>query len=200
MQGTSIRNRITLSAQPTGVSNEVEPALKVVMVYEDSLTRHWATDLWARVGQLINHGGICQHFYRINDLTELSAFEDNVRAAAEADVLVISVRDVGELPISLCVWIEDWVPNRAGRPGALVALIGVPPQPDAQSGRAHAYLEAVAQRAGLDFLPHERKLPEASFALPAPSGIARVANLTTPWHVGVAGQGAEVCLRRGLIE
>jgi hypothetical protein len=92
---------------------------------------------------------------------------DAVQAAAKADVLVVSIRDAGELPVDLYVWIDAWMPRRTRRPGAMVALIGVPPQPDPQSGRAHKYLEAVSRRVGLDFLPRERKLPEES---PVPSG------------------------------
>jgi hypothetical protein len=73
-------------------------------------------------------------------------------------VLVISLRDVGTLPARFCDWAEAWVPHRTAAGGALVALIGVHPVPNAASGQAYSYLESVARRAGLDFLPHERKL------------------------------------------
>jgi len=111
---------------------------------------------------------------------------DSVRAAAEADVLVVSVRDTGELSISLYAWIDTWLPLRAGRAGALVALLGVPPRPDAQSGRAHAYLEAVARRTGLDFLPRERKLPEAPFALSIPPKFSQMTSRTMPFAAGAS--------------
>ena len=75
-------------------------------------------------------------------------------------MLVVSVRDAGGMPADLGLWIEAWMPRRAGRAGALVALIGVAPPPDVQSGHARAYLENAARRAGLDFLPRERKLPQ----------------------------------------
>jgi hypothetical protein len=73
------------------------------------------------------------------------------------------------------------MPRRAGRAGALVALLGVPARPDALSWRAHEYLEAIARQAGLDFLPRERKLPEESVA---PSTLARITpanDLTAAW-------------------
>ena len=153
--------------------NETEPALKVATVYQDPLTRHWATELWDRVGQLVGQGSICHQSWKISDLTDPCVFMDAVGAAAEADVLVVSVRDAGEVPISLYVWADAWVPSRVGRAGALVALIGVPPQPNAQSGRAHKYLETVARKAGLDFLPRERKLPAEPFAIPSRQRSAR---------------------------
>ncbi len=147
-------------------ADETEQALNVVVVYQDPLTRHWAADLWDRVGQLIDSTGIRRESWKLNDLTQAFVFTEAVHAAAEADVVVISVRDAGELPLLLHVWVDAWMPRRGGRAGALVALIGVPAKPNALSGGAHKYLEAVARQAGLDFLPRERRLPEESFALP----------------------------------
>ena len=114
------------------------------------------------MGQLIDSAGICRESWKVSDLARAFTFADAVQAAAEADVLVISIRDAGELPLLLHVWVDAWMPRRAGRPGALVALIGVPAKPDALSGRAHEYLDSIARQAGLDFLPRERRLPEES--------------------------------------
>jgi hypothetical protein len=163
------------------LSKENEPALNVATVYQDPLTRHWAAELWDRVGHLVGQGGICQQSWKIGSLTDAQVFAGAVQAAAEADVLVASVRDAGELPIDLYVWIDAWMPRRTARAGALVALIGVSPQPDAKCGHAHEYLEAVARRVGLDFLPRERKLPEQSAVLSTLGGMAPAASLTMPW-------------------
>ena len=114
---------------------------------------------------LIGNGGISRKAWSVGRLGEPVAFDTAVEAAAEADVLVISVRAAGDLPLILRVWIDAWMPRRAGRDGALVALIGLPSRPDAQSRRAHQYFEAVARQGGLDFLPRERKLPEEPLAL-----------------------------------
>jgi hypothetical protein len=180
MQNAAVPKRIVMSAQTTGFSKESESALRVATVYQDSLTRYWASELWDRVGQLVDHGGIYHQAWNIGGLADSRGFVDAVQAAAVADVLVVSVREAGELPIDLYVWIDAWMSRRAGRVGALVALIGVCPQPDLQPGRGYAYLEAVARRVGLDFLPRERQLPEQSPALSSPGGIALVATLTMP--------------------
>jgi hypothetical protein len=83
------------------------------------------------------------------------------------------------------------MPNRVGPDGgALVALIGVPPQPDTQSGRAYAYLESVAKRAGLDYLPNERKLPARPIARSALPGITATPNLSVPWSQEVPSHEA----------
>ena len=55
-------------------SSETEPALNVVIVYQDPLTRHWATDLWDRVGQLIDSGGICRKSWKLSDLARRFRF------------------------------------------------------------------------------------------------------------------------------
>ena len=178
VQRTSILNLVVPSAPTAKVPNETEPALNVVTVYQDPLTRHWATELWERVGQLISQVGLWRQSWKISELTDPWVFTDAVSAAAAADVLVVSVRDAGEWPMGLHLWIDAWLPKRAERGGALVALIGVPGQPDAQSGRAHHYLEAVAREAGLDFLPRERKLPEVPLAFSSLAKIGDVPNTT----------------------
>ena len=137
-----------------------EPALGIVVVYQDAVTRHWASGLLDRLGQLIDAGCIRPKYWKLGNLTGANIFAEAVHAAAKADVLVIAVRDAGELPPLLHVWIDAWMPLREGRTGTLVALIGVPARPNALSGRAHWYLESVARQAGLDFIPRERKLPE----------------------------------------
>jgi hypothetical protein len=179
---------------------ETEQALNVVVIYQDPLTRYWATDLWNRVGQLIDSGGICSKSWKLSDLSCAFAFGDAVQAAAEADVLVISVRDTGDLPLLLHVWIDGWMPQRAGRAGALVALIGVSARPDAQSGRTHEYLEAIARQARLDFMPRERRLPEES---PARSPLPRMAlatDLTAAWLGAGRSRDATASLRWRLVE
>lgn len=159
--------------------SETEQALNVVFIYQDTLTRQWAAELWDRVGKLIDNGGICSKSWNLSDLEGAFVFAEAVRAAAEADVLVISVCDAGDLPRLLQAWIDGWMPRRAGRAGTLVALIGVPTRPDALSGRAHEYLETVARRAGLDFLPRERTLAEESLARSTPPQNTPATDLTT---------------------
>jgi hypothetical protein len=195
MQNTTLPNRMAPSAQTASASKKVEPALSVAMVYQDPLTRHWAAELWNRVEQLVGHEGVCRQSWKISGLADARVFADAVQAAAESDVLVVSVRDTGDLPADLDLWFEAWLPRRAGRAGALVALIGVPPQPDIQSGRAHAYLETVARRAGLDYLPRERKLPPDRSAISTRCGIAPPASRPMPWPGVAPGCVAGVHLR-----
>jgi hypothetical protein len=198
MQSTTAPNRIVASAQAAMLSKESEPALTVVTVYQDSLMRHWTAELWDRVGQLVGQGGIRHRSWKIGNLTNAQVFAGAVQAAAEAEVLVVSVRDAGELPVDLYVWIDAWMPRRTASAGALVALIGVSPEPDAESGHAHAYLEAVARRVGLDFLPRERKLPETSRAITNLAASTPPAGLTMPWLRAAPSLRAGAPSRQGL--
>ncbi len=154
---------------PADASPEADVALNVTILYQDLLTLRWATELWDRLGRLVGSGGIHSKSWKLSHLARPEVFSDSVQAAARAHVLVVSVRDAEEFPANLCAWTDAWLANRAGPGGALVALIGVPPQPSHQSGRTYAYLAAAARQAGLDFLPDERKLPETYFVSSNPA-------------------------------
>ena len=138
---------------------EPKHVLRVAIVYQDELTRRWADEQWSRVEQLAEHGSIQCRTWGINQLAQDGEFVHAVRAASDADVLVIAVRDTGELPLFLHVWIDAWIPLRCGREGALLAILGIPAQPDAQTGDTRHYLETVARRVGMEYLPRERTLP-----------------------------------------
>jgi hypothetical protein len=190
VQGVTVVDRTVAYEQAARAPRESEAPLKVVTMYQDPLTRYWATELWDRVEQLIHCEDICRKAWKTSDLPQADVFADAVQAAAEADVLVISVRDTGALPLLLHVWIDAWIPKRAGREGALVALIGMPAHQDTQSDRAYQYLEAVARRAGLDFLPRERKLPEEPLAASTSHEDSPAAIPAVPWLGGATSGGA----------
>ena len=156
----SAQEPVILGQGGARAARELEPALSVAMVYEDALTWQWATEVWDRIGQFIESGGIRCQSWKVGELRQSMALAQAVQGTAEADVLVISIRDAGELPLLLHVWIDAWLPRRTGQAGAMLALIGVAARPDAPAGGAHRYLESVARRAGMDFLPREFKLPE----------------------------------------
>ena len=110
-------------------------------------------------------------WHSIHSLNDPEVLLEAAHAALAADVIVIAIHAADELPPELCAWIDVWLPRRLARVGALAALIGVAGEPATEAVRTQEYLQAVARRGLLDFLPHERKLPaesDVAFTQPDP--------------------------------
>ncbi len=173
--------------EPTGVepvelprqnvfSDELESAsrssgyeFKIAVVYQDTLAQGWAIQMCRPVRQKFGGENIQNTWHSVHSLSDSKILVEAAEAALAADVIVIAVHAADELPPELCAWIDVWLPRRLARVGALAALIGVAGKPASQAIRTQKYLQAVAQRGRLDFLPHELKLPvesQVSFTQP----------------------------------
>ncbi len=150
-----------LKAQGSSVLAPGE-ALHVVLVYQDALTREWAAQLWARVVQPLSAEKVLFKSWRISDLAHPEVLPEAVVATAEADILLVAIRDSEELPMQLSVWMEAWLPLRGNRPGALVPLIGIPGPLPGQGSQLDQRFRALADRGHLDYMARW-------FALPTPS-------------------------------
>jgi hypothetical protein len=155
--------------RPTVLSDEVGLApgeshynLNLMGVYQDSVTRGWAMQICRQATRWAGKASVQNTWYDASSLSNPGTFLEAVHAALMADVIVVSVYAAEELPHDLYVWFEAWVPRRLPRAGALAALIGVAGPPDSQSLRTIEYLQAVALKAQLDFVPRKRKRPIAS--------------------------------------
>jgi hypothetical protein len=103
--------------------------------------------------QLVGEDLVRNTSYDVHSLSDLAMLLAAVRAALVADVIVVSVYAADDLPLDLYVWINAWLPRRNAREGAFTALIGADKPQDPQSVRTHDYLQAVARKARLDFIP-----------------------------------------------
>jgi len=133
--------------------------LNIAAIHEDSLPREWSTRVSHRAIQLVGPRCVRTARWTVGALHEPGALKDAILAAIEADILVVSVSAAGEMPLDVNRWIDLWLPRRAQRAGALVAVIGVPQQASAASARIRDYLRDVASLARLDFLLQEQRLP-----------------------------------------
>jgi hypothetical protein len=138
---------------------EAAYSLTIAGVYQDSVTRDWALQTCRRATQLVGEESVQNVWYDAYSLRDPGVFLDAVGAALAADVIMVSVYAADELPLDLYVWVQAWLPRRHARAGALTALIGVAEPPDSRFVRTVEYLQAVASRAQLDFIPQERKRP-----------------------------------------
>ena len=162
MKQTNILERTTPLDELEFVPSETEYALNVVLVYQDAPTRKWATQVCDQVTRLAGKDAVHCTQWEISRLGDPEVLKDAVLMTMVADVILVSIYDAKELPIDLCVWIDAWLPRRFLQTGALIALISVPGQVNAQLEHARGYLRAVARKGRLDFLLRERRLPVAS--------------------------------------
>jgi hypothetical protein len=133
-------------------------SLRVAGVYQDRVTREWAIWTCRRATRLAGEGSIQSTWYSASSLGEPAFLAEAVLATTVADVILVSVYAADELPLDLYVWIDAWLPRRPLRVGALRALVGVAEPRQPQSVRTLDYLQAVARKAQLDFIPQERQL------------------------------------------
>ena len=143
--------------------------LNVVGIYQDPLTRSWGVPMCPWATQLAGEDPIRNTWYDVHSLSDSGILMEAVRAALVADVIVVAIYAADELPLELYVWIDVWLPRRTPREGALTALIGAEEREEPQSVRTREYLQAVARKARLDFIPlFENRLPRENKAAASP--------------------------------
>ena len=162
MKLTSPLKTILSADEATTVAPESQFALNVVTVFQDAPARQWAMQVYSKVSRLVGDDCIWSTWWEIRRLAVPAILSEAVQAAAEADVVVVSLQAADELPLELCAWMEAWLPRRQLDEGALVALIDIHEGSGAHASRTRDYLRAVARAGHLDFLPHEQRLPLAA--------------------------------------
>ncbi len=109
-------------------------------------------------------GRVQNSWFSINSLGDPKILMDAVRTALIADVIAVSIYAADELPLDLYFWCDLWLPRRLARGGALTALVGVAEPSDLHSARTFEYLQGVARKGQMDFIPQERKCPVTASA------------------------------------
>lgn len=145
--------------EPAVVPDESRYTLNVAGVYQDPVTRDWAMQSCRPAARLAGEEFVHNMWYNAHSLGDPEILDHAVRAALVADVIVVAIYAADQLPLDLYVWFAAWLPRRLSRAGAFAALIGVEEPKDVQTARTFDYLQAVARKARLDFIPQERKRP-----------------------------------------
>jgi hypothetical protein len=174
-------------------------SLHVAGVYQDASTRDWAMQICHRATQLAGKGSIQSAWFSAHSLSYPATLLDAVSAALVADVIVVSVHAMDELPIDLYVWFDVWLPRRPARVGALAAVIGTAEPLESRFIRTLGYLQAVAQKAQLDFSAEPRRRPVTSLASPIKQ-IAGKTGATAPSLPASRSRSYNVYLHGGLNE
>lgn len=195
MQQTDILERITRPENAPVALLETEPVLNVVMVYQEELTRDWAVEALDQMTRTAGRENLRSTAWRMDDLAYPRILREAAWSAAQADIIVVSVSVADELPPELCKWIDNWLPLRAQRAGALMALIGLPEQSGSRTFRAQEYLRTVARSGQMDFFPNTRKLPAEASGF-SQEQITHRANTTTQVLQDALDHERHFCYRR----
>jgi hypothetical protein len=135
-------------------------ALNVALVYQDAPTRQWAAEVRDLMAEVVGHDAIHWTEWKIGDLVEPGVYWEGVAALTQADVIVVSLHAAERLPAAFYLWVNLWLQERCGLPGALVALIVPPQQANPQPrNETRAYLAAVATQGRLECFMQERDHP-----------------------------------------
>ena len=134
-------------------------SLKIAAIHDDCLPWQWTTEVYLRPLPLVGPDCVQIARWTVEALKQLGDRLNATEAAIKADILILTISAARELPLNLHWWIDSWLPYRPQRPGLLMAILGVPPQPSRLPARIREYLHDVARLGHLDFLPHERTLP-----------------------------------------
>jgi hypothetical protein len=174
------------SLLPSSGSPAVSDALRVVLVYQDSLTREWASQMWGRVVQPLASEKVLFRSWKIGDLTLGQILPEAVQAAVEADMILIGVRDAEDFPLELTVWSEAWLKVRdVSHAGVLVPLIGIAGEALGQGSRLDSRFRILADRGGLDYMARWFPLPPQSARALDAGQIAQRANSDTQMLRGI---------------
>jgi hypothetical protein len=188
-----------LSANDTNLnlmSNPVlNPRLKVsgwepkfpfdlVVAYEDVQTRNRALHLHDHLAQqLLDDYDFQCLWWKFDHLANPTLRQQAIDAAAEANMIVLSLRARKELPRAYQAWLDGWLARRDNRKSALVVLVAGSEEAKRQAGPMLLQLRTDARLAGMDFFNHAFDLPlPPPRAEPAvPSVVpARPAHSTSP--------------------
>jgi hypothetical protein len=153
MQQTLLERRRD-AASGTGIARmNAGYALNVALVHDDSATRQWAGQVRDLMAAVVGADAVRCTEWKISDLIEPRVYWEGVAALAHADVIVVSLREAERLPAVFYLWVNLWLQERCGLPGALVALIVSREEsvPQAKT-ETRMYLSAVARQAGLEFM------------------------------------------------
>jgi len=133
----------------------------LVVAYEDATTRNRAMQLYDHLAQqLLDDYDFQCSWWKLDHLSNPGICEQAADAAAEANMVIVSVRGDHGLPTVFNRWLEGWLSRRGDQKSALVVLLGDKGQPGDQSRRLQSQLQQVARQARMDFFAHAYDLPE----------------------------------------
>jgi hypothetical protein len=143
-------------------ASEWEPKFPfdLVVAYEDSFTRNRALHLYDHLAQqLLDDYDFQCSWWKFDHLANATLRQQAADAAAEANMIILSVHARPELPSTHRLWMDSWLPRRDNRKAALVALVAGANALQNEAAPMLACLQNAARLSKMDFFTHEFNLP-----------------------------------------
>jgi hypothetical protein len=161
VQQTTLLDRTIVSAIAAAVRPQTDYTLKLALVYQDSLARLWSEHVRDMIATIVGKEALRCSEWKIGNLVEAGVFSQGIAALARADAMVFAMREAEPLPAEFYLWANLWLQQRAGRPGALIALIDTDAENRAGSRDIRSFLQALARQGRLELFLKECQRPSA---------------------------------------
>src|ERR1035438_9029799 len=159
MQQTLLKSRNDAANRRGIAQMNAGYALNVALVHQEALTLQWAAQVRELMAAVVGPDAVRCTEWKISDLIEPRVYWEGVAALAQADVIVVSLYEAERLPPAFYLWVNLWLQERSGLPGALVALVVPPEESNAWLNEARRYLSAVGSQGQLELFRSEEHRP-----------------------------------------
>jgi hypothetical protein len=137
------------------------PRFNVVILYEDGPAGRRAKRLYDKLNHELEDEcdfNLKLWSFQVLGIPEFG--ESAMEAAAQADLVILSLHGKAGLPAEIKQWIETLTGQIIDRPPALVALLDKSKAGHGMAASTLAYLGRVANRTGIDFFAHTLFSPD----------------------------------------
>lgn len=160
MTRTSASNLDSALHQLLAARTDPERPLEAALVYEDLVTREWASEAHARLEQGVGRQNLRSTWWKVADFSNPGVLAGAVSKAMQAEVIVVAVQGSEGLPLPFYFWVNAWLPHHLTGNGILLGLVWPPNPRQPESGRVQEYLRSVARQGRFKFFLHERRLKQ----------------------------------------
>jgi len=144
--------------------DETRCPFELVLVFEDTTTRNRSLDLCENLTDRLRDTELKVYTWHLNDLAHAGIRERTAKVASRARMIVLSLRAAAEIPDALRRWMHLWLPSKALRKSALVALVASTRQAATIRDPLQDQLCRVAEGAGMDYFLQEFDAPDGDMA------------------------------------
>lgn len=127
----------------------------LAVVYEDTATRNRAMQLYDHLAQqLLDEYDFQCSWWKLDHLDNPGLCDQAADAAAEANMVIVSLRgDQGPSTV-FEQWLHGWLSRRGDQKSALVVLLGEKGERGSQTRHLQSQLQQAARQARMDFFVH----------------------------------------------